>query len=73
MMRFFGGLLLAVGILIAGGSGICSLAVLFDSGEYGGMEMLSAVAIFGGIPFVIGAGIGVAGWAMLKKAREEDS
>lgn len=72
MMRFFGGLLLAVGILIAGGSGICSLAVLFDSSEYGGMQMLPAVALFGGIPLALGAGIAFAGWAMLKKAREED-
>ena len=32
MKLIFGGILLAAGILIAGGSGLCSLAVLFGGG-----------------------------------------
>ena len=55
MKMLFGGILLAVGILIAGASGICSLAMLFGGG-FGGsgydsfVSMLPIVALFGGPP-----------------------
>jgi hypothetical protein len=66
-----GGILLAVGILIAGVSGLCSAAVLFDNGEFGGLRMWPAVLMFGGIPFAMGAGLGFGGWALIRKARRE--
>ena len=71
MKQVFGGILLAIGILIAGASGLCSLVLLFENGPYGGSGMLPAVLIFGGIPFAIGAGIAVGGWALIRSARNE--
>jgi hypothetical protein len=71
MKQVFGGILLAVGILIAGASGLCSLAILLESGQYSGAGMLPAVLIFGGIPFAIGVAIAFGGYALIRSARNE--
>ena len=71
MKQLFGGILLAVGILIAGASGLCSLVVLLSSGEFGGGGMLGAVLLIGGIPFALGAGMAFGGHTLIKQAREE--
>ena len=48
MKLIFGGILLAAGILIAGGSGLCSLAVLFGGGMGpGDFSMLPLVLMIG--------------------------
>ncbi len=73
MTKVLGGILLAVGILIAGASGLCSLAMLisfFSSGstftDLG--DGLPLVAIFGGIPFAAGIGLLFAGRQLLRRA-----
>lgn len=71
MKQVLGGILLAIGILIAGASGLCSLVMLFESGPYGGSGMIVPVLIFGGIPFLIGAGMAVGGYALVRSARNE--
>ena len=73
MKELFGGILLAVGILIAGGSGLCSLAMLFGSGGDIGQNlgMLPLVLLIGGIPLAIGVAIAFGGWALLRKGRSE--
>jgi hypothetical protein len=71
MKSLFGGILLAIGILIAGASGVCSLVVLFSSGEFGGSGMLGAVLLIGGIPFALGAAIAFGGQTLIKQARKE--
>jgi hypothetical protein len=73
MKQLLGGILLAVGILIAGASGLCSLAVLFSSGgELGnGSGLWPLVLVIGGIPFAAGAGMGYGGWALIRQARRE--
>ena len=60
MRRFFGAVLLAIGLLIAGGSGLCTIAVMGSALSSGGAEALGLVPlalIFGGIPFAIGLGL----------------
>ena len=71
MKEVFGGILMAAGILIAGASGLCSLFVLFSSGEFGGLSMLPVVAMFGGIPLAVGVGIAYGGYALIKNARDQ--
>jgi hypothetical protein len=70
MKTVLGGILLAVGVLIAGGSGLCSLLVLFSSGGMGGLTMIPAVLLFGGVPFAIGAGMAFGGHALIRSARK---
>lgn len=76
MKMLFGGILLAVGILIAGASGICSLTVLFGGG-FGGsgfddfLGMLPLVALFGGPPLAAGVGIAFGGRALIRSARRD--
>lgn len=74
MKKLFGGILMAVGILIAGGSGLCSLAVLFGPGM-GGFDpsILGMVAIVGGIPFAVGVSIALGGWALIRSARQDET
>jgi hypothetical protein len=72
MKEVVGGILLAAGVLIAGGSGLCSLMVLFDQqGEFSGFQMWPAVLLFGGIPFTIGVGMVFSGRALLRSARRD--
>ena len=71
MKQIFGGILIAVGILIAGASGLCSLAVLFGGLGASDLSMLPLVLIVGGIPFAIGCGIGIGGWALIKSGRRD--
>ena len=75
MKQLGGAILLAVGILIAGASGLCSIAILFSSGgELGsGLGMLPLVAIVGGIPFAAGTGIALAGRGLIRRARKDKS
>ncbi|MFA5964937.1 MAG: hypothetical protein WC804_13045 [Sphingomonas sp.] len=62
MKQFFGGLLLAIGILIMTGSGLCTIVVI-GMGLSSGItvtEALSALPlplIVGGVPFVAGVGL----------------
>jgi hypothetical protein len=71
MKAVFGGILMAAGILIAGGSGLCSLMILFSSGEFAGPSMWPMVLMIGGIPFAVGAGIAYGGYALIRSARRE--
>lgn len=58
MKELFGGILMAVGILIALASGICSLGLFVAGSSYGGfIQGLPLAVIFGGIPFAIGVGL----------------
>ena len=69
-MKFFGGVLMAIGILIAGLSGLCSLLLLVDPSTWSGPssgESLSIIAVVGGIPFVIGAGLILLGRVLMKQ------
>jgi len=69
-MKIVGGILIAIGILIAGASGLCSLSVLLGSGEFAGSEMWPTVLVVGGIPFAIGAGVAYAGYALIRSERK---
>jgi hypothetical protein len=78
MKQLLGGILIAVGILIAGASGLCSLYMVFASDTFrdgGGMgEMLSMVPLillFGGPPFAIGVAIAFGGRSLIRQARRE--
>jgi hypothetical protein len=71
MKVFGGGLLIAVGLLLAGGSGLCSLMVLFSSGEMSGFGMWPLVLMFGGIPFALGVGLILGGRALIRSERRD--
>jgi len=75
MKRLFGGILLGVGILIAGASGLCTiygLAMSFTEPS-SMLSMVPMVLIFGGIPLGIGVAILFGGRALLRSAREDDA
>jgi len=73
MKKLFGGILIAVGILIAGASGLCSLAILFSGGMGPeAMSMLPMVLMIGGIPFAVGVLVAIGGGALIKSARADD-
>lgn len=78
MTKFFGGLLMAIGILIATLSGLCSafflLTMLTSSGggEFSGVPMLMMIAVIGGLPFLSGVGLFYWGRWLLRLARERD-
>lgn len=80
MKQFFGAMLLGVGILIAGLSGLCTLVMLgaglFDPSTWSGSSeyvtmILPMAAIFGGIPFAIGLALFFAGRHLLRSDRQD--
>lgn len=64
MNQFLGGCLMAVGILIAGASGLCSLVFLGTIG--GDLDGLGTVLLVGGVPFLIGVMMIFSGRALLR-------
>ena len=77
MTKFFGGLLMAIGILIATLSGLCSAWFLLmmvaspsSGGEFGGMGMLVIIGVVGGVPFLTGLGMFFGGRALVRAARQ---
>ncbi len=73
MKEVFGGIIMAIGILISGASGLCSLVMLFGSGgELGGtMEMLPLILMIGGIPFAVGGAIVFGGYMLFRSGRDD--
>jgi sensor domain CHASE-containing protein len=74
MKQVFGSILLAVGILIAGCSGLCSLVfsmdTLFGSSNHIRID-LPIIFIVGGIPFGIGLALFFGGRALIRQAKLE--
>ena len=68
-MKVLGGILIAVGLLIAGASGLCSFMLIAEELRNANADMggTLAVAIVGGIPFLIGAGMIFGGWKLLQE------
>ncbi len=67
MQKLLGGIMLAIGILIAGASGLCS-AVFLISMIGQSLEMLPLIILFGGIPFAVGLGLFFGGRALIRSA-----
>ena len=73
MKSLLGGLLLAVGILLAGVSGLCSLGFLVGGlGDGDLVGILPLILLIGGVPFLIGLGLFFGGRALLRSARQEE-
>jgi hypothetical protein len=74
MKMVFGGLLLAIGILIAGASGLCSLYVVFSPGGSMGerLSTLPLVLLFGGLPFALGVVFVIGGRSLILRARQDE-
>lgn len=74
MKQVFGSILMAVGILIAGASGLCSL--VFSMGTLFGSSSniridLPIILFVGGIPFVIGLAVFFGGLALVRQTKRE--
>jgi hypothetical protein len=74
MTRFFGGLLLGIGILIMTCSGLCSLVVIVMGFPAAVQEptVVFIPLIFGGLPFALGFGVFKGGQALLRNATTHD-
>lgn len=78
MKSVLGGILLAVGLLVMGLSGLCSgvfVVMMLAEGSLDS-EMLSILLmplIIGGVPFVIGLGLFVLGRVLLRDGRAEQA
>ncbi len=69
-MKAVGGILIAVGVLIAGLSGLCSLSMLLEEATRPNAQVgdwLVIVGLVGGIPFLTGLALIYSGMKMLKE------
>jgi hypothetical protein len=73
MKSLLGGILLAVGILIAGASGLCSLVFLgMGVSEPSGLvDVLPMIFVVGGIPFEVGLGLFFLGRSLIRSGRRD--
>ncbi len=72
MNKFFGWLLIIIGVLVAGTAGLCSAGMLSSTTVGHGptaAQWLPMVAIFGGIPFIFGVACIIAGWVLQKSKK----
>lgn len=69
--QFFGSALFVVGAIIATLSGLCSAFGLIGLSGVGtdGPDLLALVAVFGGPPLCLGAGMVWAGWRLIRVRR----
>jgi hypothetical protein len=77
MNRLMGGLLIAIGILMTGASGLCSAWVGFGMLAGPGDDqsrglMIGLVLVFGGTPFIGGIAMALAGRHILRRDRAVD-
>ena len=73
-MKVLGGIMVAFGILLAGGSGLCTLSIIFEemgspSADATGWIVLAA--IIGGVPFLMGLGSMIGGMVLLREKPRE--
>jgi len=77
MTRLLGGLMIAIGALVAGLSGLCSVAFFASvSGNYGDWQgaasTLPLILLFGGIPIAAGIALAFAGRHVIRSAMREE-
>jgi hypothetical protein len=74
MSKLAGGIMMGVGILIAGLSGLCSIGFAIMGLGSGGMTLdaalpgLLVIGLFGGTPFAVGLGLFLAGRSIVRRA-----
>lgn len=75
MKQVFGSILMAVGILIAGASGLCSLVFVMSAfGSPSNIKIdLPIIFLVGGIPFGIGLAMFFGGRALVRQAKLDTS
>ena len=79
MRQVFGGILLAIGILIAGLSGLCTVLVVggeLISPSHGPENFtgdIGADLVMGGIPFAIGFAMAFGGWKLLNSGKKAEN
>ena len=71
MKQLFGGLLLAIGILLMTGSGLCSVVVIVMGAPQVAKDpsVLLMPLVIGGVPFAVGFGLFKWGQWVLRRAR----
>ena len=70
MKELFGGCLQAVGILIAGLTGLCTLVMLSSINSWRSLGSAMVSLAFFAIPLLIGIGLIAAGRALVRSGRE---
>ena len=72
MRELLGGCLQAVGILIAGVTGLCMLILIAGIHSWRSFtDTIGAGMLYAGIPFLIGIGLFMAGRSMVRSARDD--
>ena len=72
MARFFGALLIGVGLLIAGAGGLCTVTgvlMLLRGGGANLGEALGLPALFGAAPILVGVGLFLLGRRLHRRAK----
>lgn len=67
MRKLLGAMLLAIGALVAGLSGLCTL--IFAASD---TSLIGVALLLGIVPFLVGGGLVLVGRALLRRAREEE-
>ena len=68
MKKFLAGLLMTVGALIGGLSGLCTLVVVvMGMGDNGDGELIAMALFIGAIPIALGAGVFFVGWVLWRQ------
>lgn len=70
MSKFFGWLLIIVGVLIIGTAGLCAARMLTGPSDLIPEARRQLAALVGGVPFIFGVACVIAGWVMRKGKKQ---
>ncbi len=73
MKRLFGGIFVAVGVLMMTGSGLCTIRIIIGAlmGGSNSLTFVPIAGVVGGLPFLAGFGIFRLGRRLTREAAEE--
>jgi hypothetical protein len=71
MKVVLGGIMIAIGVLIAGATGLCCVMLIANAGAITGPEAFVTMGLYAGLPFAAGVGLILGGVSLIRQARNE--
>ena len=71
MKVVLGGVMIAIGLLIAGATGLCCLMLIANAGAITGPGAFLTMGLYAGLPLAAGVGLIIGGIVLIRESRNE--
>ena len=69
MKVVMGGIMIAIGVLIAGATGLCCFMLIANAGAITGPQAFLTMGLYAGLPFAAGIGLVIGGVSLIRDGR----